>query len=234
MYRSIFILAGGIALLASDAKGQEPPTELLNRAIARAGGRAALTANPALEWRAGATIYVPGRIIEIAGEWEVRPDSAVSATWPVDQPDAPRRLILTARGAWMQRGNADPTPAPAEFLVEERHQFYLYQVLRLVPLLERRFTLHSAPPDSVGRAALKVTHAGHPEVILYFDQDGRVAQLHTVFAAQDMSNAESQEIHFAGEIESRGVRWFRDMRILRAGQAYFDMTISDFRASAGN
>jgi hypothetical protein len=232
MNRSLLVFAAGIALLTSRAEGQESPTDLLNRAIARAGGRAALTANSILEWRAGATIHVPGRTIKIAGEWEIRPDSAVSATWPVDQPGAPRRLIITGRGAWMQRGNAEPTPAPPEFHIEERHQFYLYQLLRLVTLLEPEFTVHSAPPDSLGRAALRVTHAGHPDVSIYFDPEGRVVALQTVFAARNGSTPESQEIHFAGEIESRGVRWFSEMRIFRAGKPYFDMTISDFRASA--
>ena len=231
MIRSLLVFAAGIAFFTPRIEGQVAPTELLDRAIRRAGGQAALTANPNLEWRAGATIHVPGRTITIAGEWEVQPDSAISATWPVNQPDAPRRLILTGRGAWLQRGNSEPTPAPPEFLIEERHQFYLYQLLRLVPLREPEFTLQSAPPDSLGRAGLKVTHAGHPDVIIYFDRDDRVAALHTVFAARDMSNPESQRIHFSGEIESRGVRWFREMRILRAGKPYFDMTISDFRAS---
>lgn len=220
------------ALLSVTILAVQAPAQILDQAIARAGGREALSANPVLEWRASATIHVPGRVIEIAGEWEVQPDSAVSATWPKDQPNAPRRLILSGRGGWTQRGSSPPSAMPPELLIEERHQFYLYQVLRLVPLLDPAFTLHPAPPDSLGHSALRVSHTDHPDVTLYFDQDQRVAALHTVFAAQDMTNPESQDIRFAGEVASRGVRWFKEMRILRAGAPYFDLTIDDFRATA--
>jgi hypothetical protein len=221
-----------VLLGATLAAAQQAPGEILDQAIARAGGREAMRTHPVLEWRASATIHVPGRVIEIAGEWDVRPDSAVSATWLKDQPNAPRRLILSSAGGWTQRGDAAPAPMPPELLLEERHQFYLYQVLRLVPLLDPAFSLQAAPPDSQGHAGIRVTHPDHPDVTLYFDQESRVAALHTVFAAPDMSNPEPQHIELTGEVESHGVRWFRNMKILRAGQPYFDMTITDFRAQA--
>ena len=221
-----------VLLGATIAVAQQTPGQLLDQAIERAGGREALSTNPFLEWRASATIHIPGRTIEIAGEWTVHPDSAVSATWPKDQANALRRLILTDRGGWTQRGAAAPAVMPEEMLVEERHQFYLYQVLRLVPLLDPGFTLHPGPPDSLGRRALRVTHPDHHDVTLYLDPDFRVAALHTVFAAQNMRTPEAQDIQLSGELESRGVRWFRDLKILRAGQPYLDMTITDFRAEA--
>jgi hypothetical protein len=220
-----------LLLGATIAFAQQTPYQLLDQAIQRAGGPEALSANPLLEWRATATIHLPGRTIEIAGEWTVHPDSAVSATWLKDQPNSPRRLILSAQGGWTQRGDAAPAAMPPELLVEERHQFYLYQVLRLVPLL-KPLILQPAPPDSLGRMAFRIVDPDHPDVTVYFDQEFRVVALHTVFAAQDMSNPESQHLELSGEVESQGVRWFRDMKILRAGQPYFDMTITDFRAQA--
>jgi hypothetical protein len=228
--RNAIVVLAGLGLLAARAEGQAAPLELLNRAIARAGGREALSANPLLKWRAGATIHIPGRTIEIAGEWSVHPDSAVSSTWLRDQPNAPRRLILTGQGGWTQRGDAAPAVMSPELLVEERHQFYLYQVLRLVPLLDPAFTLSTEVTDSLGRTALRVAHANHPDVILYLDRDFRVAALHTVFAAPDMTSPESQQIELTGEVASQGIRWFKDMKILRAGKPYFDMTITEFRA----
>ena len=232
--RNAIVVLTGLGLLAARAEGQAAPLELLNRAIARAGGMEALRANPLLEWRASATIHIPGRTIEIAGEWSVHPDSAVSSTWLRDQPNAPRRLILTGHGGWTQRGDAAPAVMPPELLVEERHQFYLYQVLRLVPLLDPAFTLSTDVTDSLGRTALRVAHANNPDVILYLDRDFRVAALHTVFAAPDMTSPESQQIELTGEVASQGIRWFKDMKILRAGQPYFDMTITEFQAKASH
>ena len=221
-----------VLVSATIAVAQQAPGEILDQAIARAGGREALRAHPVLEWRGSATIHVPGRVIEIEGEWEVRPDSAVSATWLKDQPGAPRRLILSTRGGWTQRGDAAPAAMPADLQVEERHQFYLYQVLRLVPLLDPAFSLQTAPPDSQGHPGLRVRHPDHLDVILYFDREFRVVALHTVFAAQDMANPESQDIQFAGDVRSGEVRWFKEMQIRRAGNPYFNLTIGDFKATA--
>lgn len=222
-----------LVLGATMAVMQQSPAALLDQAIERSGGRQALSAHARLAWRGAATIHIPGRTIEIAGEWDVRPDSAVATTWLRDQPNAPRRLILSGLGGWTQRGDAPPAPMPPELLMEERHQFYLYQVLRLVPLLDPAFTLHPAPPDSLGRPAFRVSHDGHLDVTLYFDRSHRVAALHTVFASADSNPPESQEIELTGSMDSGRVHWFREMRIRRAGRPYFDLTLTEFQAAPG-
>ena len=219
-----------VTLLSSAAVAQSSAVDLVSQAIARAGGRQALEAHQVLEWRGHATVHIPNRKIEIAGEWEVQPDSAVVTTWPLEQPAAPRRLILSRRGGWTQRGATAPAPMPPELLMEERHQFYLYQLLRLVPLLDGGFALAIVAGDSQP-VGLRVSHPDHPDVTLYFDREHRVVELRTVFAAPDMTDPESQEIHLSGEVEFRGVRWFSKLRILRGGKPYFDLEITDFRAS---
>lgn len=232
--KTLMAFLSGLTLSSSICLAQQGGgQEILDRAIIRAGGRQALEASPILEWRATATIHIPNRTIEIAGEWEVQPDSAVVATWPVGQPGAPRRMILSRSGGWTQRGTGAPTVMPQELLIEERHQFYLYSLLRLVPLRDPSYHLAPAPADGLGRLGLRVVHPDHPEVTLYFDPSYRVAGLRTIFAAADTSARESQEIDFSGTVESGGVQWFQEMRIRRGGQPYFDLRISDFRASPG-
>ena len=228
--KRIAALTGVATLLSSAALAQSSAVGLVNQAIARAGGRQALETNQVLEWRGQATIHIPNRKIEIAGEWEVQPDSALVTTWPIEQPGDPRRLILSRVGGWTQRGATSPTPMSPELLAEERHQFYLYQLLRLVPLLDGGFTLAIVPGDT-HQVGLRISHPDHPDVTLYFDRQHRVVELRTVFAAPDMTHPENQEIHLSGEIQSRSVRWFRELRILRAGEPYFDLEITDFRAS---
>lgn len=229
--KRLSLLLGGLLWLTSAAGAQSDARELLNRAIAQSGGREALISFPTLEWRGTAAIHVPNRTIDIAGEWEVQPDSAMVMTHPVNQPNDPRRLILSGTQGWTQRGDAPPAAMPPELLIEERHQFYLYQVLRLAPLLDPGFSLKLADPGALGVSALAISHPDHPDVILYFGPDNRVSALTTVFAAPDMSAPETQEIRFSGSFESQGVRWFREMRILRGGQPYFDLRITDFQAS---
>jgi hypothetical protein len=224
-----------LALTAGSAvSAQRSPSEILDRAIAAAGGRLALEAATSLQWDGTATIHIPNRTIEIAGHWQiVPPDSAVVSTYPVDQgPGAVRRMILSSKGGLMQRGDAPPADMPPELLTEERHQFYLYYVLRLVPLLDSAFALRSEPADSLGSSAIRVTHPKHPDVVLYFDEGYRVSGLRTVFASADMSDPESQLIRFRGLVESNGVRWFREMDIDRAAKDFFDLRVAEFLAGS--
>jgi hypothetical protein len=98
-------------------------------------------------------------------------------------------------------------------------------------LLDHNVSLSPVPPDSAGHSGFRVQWPGHPDVSLYFDRAGRVATLSSVFATADSSVGDTQQITLDGTMESNGVRWFRTMSIVRAGQPYFDLTLQEFRAS---
>jgi len=218
-----------LAPLAS-VRGQDRPEALVQRAIEAAGGRARVEASPALQWQGHAVIHVPGRDITILGTWSVQPpDSAVVATYDsVQGPRSTRRLIVAGTRGWMQR-DSQMTAMPNAILTEERHQFYLYALLRLVSLEAPGVRLTRVVPDSAGNTGLLVESPGRLPVTMYFDRDARVVRMRTTFAA-DSGPVERQDIRFEGTIESNGVRWFRKIMIHRGGQPYFDMELRTLQA----
>lgn len=213
------------------AHAQETPRELIARAIDSAGGAYRLEQYGAYEWDAISTVRVPGVFVYIQGTWRVKPpDSAIAATYPLAEgAGRTRRLILSAGKGWVEQ-NGKFTTLSAGALIEERHQFYLYQLLQLVSLRGAQFEILEAPPDSEGHPGVLVRQVLHPDVTLYFDGDARVTGLRTIFASANDSAAESQVISFDSTMTSNGVRWFKHMRITRGGKPYYETSLTSFRA----
>lgn len=220
--RFILVLLAPLPLL----RVQDTPEMLVRRAIDAAGGRARLEAAPALQWEGRAVIHIPGRDITIMGAWSIQPpDSAVVATYDAVQgPRTTRRLIVAGSRGWMQR-DSQLTAMPNVVLNEERHQFYLYSLLRLLPLEAPGVRLTRVVADSVGNAGLLVESPGRLPVTMYFDRDARVVRMRTTFAA-DSGPVARQDIRLEGSIEANGVRWFRRIEIDRDGQPYFELELA--------
>lgn len=160
------------------------------------------------------------------GTWSVEPpDTAVVATYDsVQGPRSTRRMIVAGAGGWMQR-DSQLTAMPDAILVEERHQFYLYALLRLLPLEAPGVRLTPTASDSAGNVGILVAAPGRLPVTMYFDRDARVARMRTTFATESGPGA-AQDMRLEGTIEANGVRWFRRMVIARDGQPYFEMELS--------
>lgn len=214
-------------------RAQDAPHFLVRRAIEAAGGRAQLEKSPALQWQARAVVHIPGRDITILGTWDIQPpDSSIVATYDSAQgPRTTRRMIVAGPRGWMQR-DSQLVAMPNGLLTEERHQFYLYSLLRLLPLEAPGVRLTSVPADSTGNAGLLVERPGRLPVTMYFDRDARVARLRTTFAS-DSGPGAVQEIRLEGTVEAGGVRWFRKMVIQRDGQPYFEMELTSLKALPG-
>jgi hypothetical protein len=203
---------------------------LVSRAITFAGGEPRLREVHALTWHGTAAVHVAGRDIALGGFWQVQPpDTAVVTTWEASKgPEATRRLILTGSTLWTQR-NGKLEPLPAEMLADEQHQFYLYSLVRALPLRDPRTRLEVAANDSEGHAGLYVRHEGRPDVTLHFDADGRVCRV-TSQVTDQAGKRITQVMLLSGTMESGGVRWFRQLRITRDGQPYFELELTDLQA----
>jgi len=207
-----------------------PPDWLLDRAIVEAGGVRALTAARALAWSGDAVVHAGGRDVRIAGEWAVQPpDTAVVATYDVTRgPASTRALVVAAPRGWMVSGDRFQ-PMPPAMLANERDEFYLYEVMRLVPLRAPGVTLTAVPPDSLGQAGFRAEQPGRPPVEVYVDSAGRLAHLR--ITVQDPSGGAPvrQDAWLGGVIEAGGVRWPRELRLTMNGAPYFDLTLRSFR-----
>jgi len=203
---------------------------LVARAVTFAGGEARLRELTALTWHGTAAVHVAGRDITLGGFWQVQPpDSAVVATWEASKgPDATRRLILAGNGLWTQR-NGKLEALPPEMLADEQHQFYLYALIRALPLRDPQARLQPVANDSAGHQGLKVTREGRPDVTLHFDSDGRVCRVESQILDQ-AGKRTTQIMLLSGTMESNGVRWFRQLRITRDAQPYFELELKDLQA----
>ena len=210
-----------------------PPDSLVRAAIAAGGGASALSAARVLEWDAKATVYAAGRKISLTGTWRLLPpDSAISTTWETEKgPTGARSLVIAGPKGWVQRDTALVT-MPEARRVEERHQFYLYSLLRLVTLWEPGVGLVPIRPDVDGNPGLLVARTARLPVELYFDKSGRVARMFTNFATNNGKLGDPQDVVLSGAIEAGGIKWFRKMTITRAGKPYYEMEITALRVKS--
>ena len=171
-------------------------------------------------------MHIPGRDIAIRGTWEIQPpDSAVVSTYDTLRgPAATRSLIVAGPRGWIRRDTAF-APLPDDILAEEQHQYYLYSLLRLMPLREKGVKLQPVFPDSAGHQGFRVERRGRLPVTMYFDSAGRVLRMVTQFALPGPVAGDLQVLDFYGSTASNGVQWFRRMEIRRAGKPYFDLDV---------
>jgi hypothetical protein len=223
-------VAGGCASGARAGADSASPRAMLERAIEQAGGAQALERAGALAWEGTATVHAGGREVRIAGSWGVQPpDTALVATYDVTRgPESTRVLVVAAPRGWMVAGG-EFRPMPEEMLANERDQFYLYDVLRLVRLRDPEVTLTAVAPDSLGQAGFRAERPGRPAVDVHLDAAGRVAHLRTRIVSPFTSTEVWQDLWFAGELRAQGVRWPAELRITLDGAPYFTLAMRELR-----
>ncbi len=210
---------------------RDSPRALLDKAIAAAGGAVRLGAFRAYEWRGRAMTTVDGRSLDLSGLWRLQPpDSAIVTTTVAGQPPATARtLIISGTHGWTRQGEegrrAAITPLAPEQVTHERDQFYLYHVMRLVPLQGSGYRLSPLASDSLGRRRVRVSHPRRPDVDLSFDAAGNLAGL-ADSVMDPVSHARvRQEVRLAGWLDIAGVRWPQRIIITWDGKPYFNLEI---------
>jgi hypothetical protein len=224
--RRLWLTLASVAIwpMAARAAGGD----LLDRAIARAGGAAALSRAKVLRWTGTAKIFAGVRVIEIGVSTTVRPwAGARSDSWLLaDGPAKTRSLIIEGAEGWTERDGVR-SPMPPAMLAHERAQYALYGLMLLTPLRDGGAKL----AVDAGRREITVTHADAPTTLLIFDRDGRLAGARNDIPSPDPSGGSlHQDFRFEGEIVSHGVRWPRRLTIDQEGKPYFDLTLTTFEA----
>lgn len=226
----VCIIAGACSSSGGRAPGVPSPAAILDGAIEQAGGARALESARAFRWEGAAIVHAGQRDVAIRGEWAIQPpDSAVVATYDTTAgPSTTRRLIVVGGTGWLEEAGVF-TPMPPAVLAAERDEFYLYQVMRLVPLRAPDVELAAAPPDTLGQRGFEVRMPGRPPVSAYVDENGRLAHLRLRITDARTGGQAWQDLWLSGVVEAGGVRWPREIRITMDGAPYFDLTIGSLR-----
>ena len=204
-----------------------PEVALVDRAIDAAGGEEALKKNPALSWTGEAKVHVQGRDLTIVGKWLLDPpDRAIVETRPAGETaDAARTLVISGKSGYAIVKDEREQLSPEE-LENERDEFYLYSLMRLLPLRDYGVHLEILPKSDDGLEGLKVTRPERPDVDLFFDADGRLRRLSLETLDPVSNTRRRQNVRLEGEVVSKGVRWFKQLSITWENEPYFELTIA--------
>jgi hypothetical protein len=118
---------------------------------------------------------------------------------------------------------------PPTVLASERDEFYLYSIIRLVPLRAAGVRLAAIEPDSLGQRGVRVSHVGRPDVEFYVDDSGRLAHLRARVTDALSGEPTTQDFWLSRTIEADGVRWPRSLWLTQDGAPYFDLEIKTLR-----
>ena len=99
-----------------------------------------------------------------------------------------------------------------EVLENERDEFYLYSLMRLLPLLDSAMRLAGQPKSEDGLDVIRVSRPERPDVDLFFDADSRLRRLSLETLDPVTNTRRRQNVKLDGEIESKGIRWFKQPR----------------------
>jgi hypothetical protein len=232
----------GISLLLTTTPGKQlvapasktPEVALVDRAVEAAGGEQALKRNPALTWTGEAKVHVQGRDLTIVGTWSLDPpDRAIVETRPAgDPPEAARTLVINGRQGWAIVKN-ERVQISAEQLENERDEFYLYSLIRILPLRDYAVRLEMLPKSEDGLDTIRVSRPERPDVDLFFDADNRLRRLSFETLDPVTNTRRRQNVRLEGEMVSRGVRWFKQLAITWENEPYFELTIATLDVQPG-
>ena len=163
----------GSPLLADEAKSAR---QIVDRAVAAAGGAKLLAAQQSLSGTSRGTIHLGEARHTIENTWTVEGLDKLKWVSDLTMGDQTLNIVLVLDGktGWIQGNGQTSSELKADVLTPLRHGFTgLRLVETLVPLLDRGTTL--APlgelkVDDRPTVGVKVTRKGMPDMDLYFDK----------------------------------------------------------------
>ncbi len=205
--------------------------KLVSAAIERGGGAVALRKFQNLSWTGEAKVYVQGKPRVIGVETQVMPSGVVrSKSWLKDKGHASDQMMEMSPTSGLLTREGLTKPMPPEIFEHERVQYSLYQLLRLVILLDKPVEVSMAPAEASGLRGLRVARPGLPEAIVWLDATHRPVRIDTRVPDPEGEGMIDQRMMLSGEIVSHGVAWPKTIHITWDGKPYFDLELTSFVA----
>ena len=204
------LLAGlmGCLLVGSIPTGgrtDEPKAlkRILDSALKAMGGEANLAKARAAHWRATGTYYAPGGPVSFTGEWWMQPPEQMKVVLEAGGPSKLSRVtLLDGNRGWITAGG-NTQEMNEDQLAQAREELYHHEVTSLWSLRDPAFRLEMAGETKIEdrpAAGIKVTHAGHADITLYFDRLDREGRLDAWFDAASRL-LDPSHVVFTGHLE---------------------------------
>jgi hypothetical protein len=178
--RCCFLVLASLGLLGGIDPGRagnsSEAESLLDRAIQARGGAESLARFRARVARGTGTIHRDGLKVRMTYECFFQDFNRARSQITFESADTKVKsvTVIDHDHGWVKKDNEPATAMPNSQLQVEREALYLSKVTSLLPLKDRAY--HLSPLGAVtirGRDAVgvKVHHAGHEDVRLYFDKE---------------------------------------------------------------
>ena len=237
--RSLFLTMVALLALASAARAQESPKELLDRAYKALGGFDKLAKLKATQVKGKGMMYLPvdGKVAEVSftsdGAAQLPDKFKMTQQFEINGMKTTQVQILVGDKATILL-NGSPVPLDDTTRKEMKEQVYFEHVSSLLPLRETTFTLtalEETKVDSKPAVGIKVSSKGHRDMSLYFDKETALPVKATFKALDPISGKEvGNELFFREYKEQDGIKYPAKSLVLQDGKKFMQLEVTDYKA----
>jgi hypothetical protein len=207
--------------LANTARADDEAGAVVDKAIKAAGGAENLAKMKAQTWKEKGTYYGMGNGLPYSGVY--------AAQFPGQfrmEIQGVFTIIVDGDKGWVKTGE-NATDMDKEQIDEYKESNYAGHLTMLLPLKSKKFTLTSTGEtkvDNLTAVGVKVSHAGHRDVTLYFDKDTGllVKMARRVKDLEGNKEEVDQETILSQHKEVDGVKFPMKLVVKRQGKLYLE------------
>ncbi|MBI3411682.1 MAG: hypothetical protein HY040_25410 [Planctomycetes bacterium] len=143
-------------------------------------------------------------------------------------------LVLNGDHGWVKRGG-ETKDLEAAVLAYSKQNLYGDLVVSLTPLADKSYTLSLVPDEKIGErvvSGVKVTHAGHADMHLYFDKNTGLLSKSVHRLKRSGADKEVEQAILYDEYQDfDGLKRPTQLRVLMDGQLYIESNYYGYRLS---
>jgi hypothetical protein len=212
-------------------EGEAAMRKIVAQAIEAQGGEAKLAKLNASYRKGSGKFYGMGEGVDINLELSLQ--GATQQRFHIEVMTFKVLRVVNGDKGWNKLGNEKATPMSKEELAEEREQMYGVWVTTLVPLKDKAFKLAPLGEAKVGdRAAVgvRVSHAGHRDVSLFFDKENHLL-IKSEMMVKNMGDDKEvlEERFYTGYKDVEGTKQAMRMSAKRDGKRFVEGEISEIQ-----
>jgi hypothetical protein len=227
-----------VALLAGTASrihaaDTADPQAVIRKAIDAMGGEEKLARFKCTISKGKCKFYTMGQVVDGTAQMWSQPPRQLKAIFHLNMAGKPltRIEVVTKDGGWLSL-NGKLSPLPADQVAEIYEGMAADQAASLLALKDPGYQITPLGESSVANRSavgLKVTHAGHRDVLLYFDKErGYLVKMQTRTKA--MGSEVDEENFYTDYRDYEGVRNANKVTTKRDGKTYAEAETTEFKA----